>query len=144
MSEILAAPMWIVITLLAFVGLVLLGPSRPYSRLLALVCAWRNGHDHRSEAQPTRLDPDRTSISPSVVPRPFKGRPSVVVILAAAVLAVGLPAVWRRRYRYDFASDMFELNAYRRVAYVARVFVRLPALRTVLLEALAEARTARR
>jgi hypothetical protein len=142
MSQLLAAPMWIVITLFVFIGYILVGPNRPYSRALELLRAWRNLPEETSHDQPTNLDPDDSSI-PAVAPRPLEPRASIAVLLAAAVIAVGLPATWRRRYRSDFASELSELKAYQRAGYVVRALVRLPILRIILVEAVREARKAR-
>lgn len=133
-DSIAALPTWLTAATVGFsavlVALLLVGPRGPFDRAIELIRTWRT--PARAEAA---TDHEAGNL-PTVAPGPT-GIPRRAVVVAA-VLALAIPLLWRRRYRRLFVSELAEQSSSCALAYAVRVLVRIPAIRRALTFAEAE------
>jgi hypothetical protein len=120
----------LVSTLLILGMLVLIGPNRPFHRATELLNICKRGVAELPTTPELEIDTGLTVEPPRRPTTDGPGGRSIPVI--SALLVVALPSIMRKRYREEIADDPTEVDATRSFSYIARVLVRIPALRCVL------------
>lgn len=127
------APVWLVVALIALALLILVGPRRSHDRCVTLIRAWRGTEIPRTRGGEPVLEPTQAPASSNAA---NADPPSVLLLVFLAVVVACIPTQWRSRFRDDFHAELVEIQpTSRRVPYVVRVLVRVPALRRVLVAA---------